>query len=94
MLGFPMAEQGVSTLDIGTVIELLEQVEELPEGGCGALVVGIATATLLAEVGATARWGGHAPSLAWLADLGARGAAFDDESGRRCAGWRRRVRPA
>lgn len=34
------------------------------------------TATLLAEVGATARWGGHAPSLGWLTECKARGAAF------------------
>jgi hypothetical protein len=36
----------------------------------------LATATLLAEVGATARWGGIAPSLTWLGECGARGAAF------------------
>ena len=181
-----MPEPGVSPLDIGTVIELLERVEELPEGATGTLVVGgggspggailvddrqicwvaaqglgrrlsdllraqavrtlgseeleqivaacrdsgeplgeallargliteaalvraikrhstesliavaqgspevnwvpreqafaprhrIATATLLAEVGATARWGGHAPGLGWLAECRARGAAF------------------
>jgi hypothetical protein len=102
------------------------------------------TATLLAEVGATSRWGGHAPSLGWLSEVNARGAAFarpagttegrltpvaeigmaslgargllelgrwaatsidavraidaevscalfDDEQGRRCAGWQRGV---
>ena len=36
----------------------------------------IPTATLLAEVGAAARWGGHAPSLGWLTEVKARGAAF------------------
>jgi hypothetical protein len=36
----------------------------------------IPTASLLAEVGATARWGGHAPSLGWMTELHARGAAF------------------
>jgi hypothetical protein len=181
-----MAETGVSTLDIGTVIELLERVEELTPGATGTLVVGgggspggailvddrrvcwvaaqrlgrrlsdllrtqavrtiesdeleqivaackatgeplgeallargliseaalvraikrhstesliavahgspevswvprervtaprhrIATATLLAEVGAMARFGGHAPGLGWLAECDARGAAF------------------
>ncbi|MCE9578264.1 MAG: hypothetical protein K8W52_34375 [Deltaproteobacteria bacterium] len=36
----------------------------------------LSTATLLAEVGATARWGGIAPSLGWLHECGARGAAY------------------
>jgi hypothetical protein len=36
----------------------------------------LSTATLLAEVGATARWGGIAPSLGWLVECGARGAAY------------------
>jgi hypothetical protein len=36
----------------------------------------IATATLLAEVGAASRWGGHAPSLGWMTECKARGAAF------------------
>lgn len=36
----------------------------------------VATASLLAEVGATARWNGHAPSLGWMTEVAVRGAAF------------------
>jgi len=181
-----MSEQGASPLDLGTIIELLERVEELPEGATGSLVISgggspggailvddrhicwvaaqglgrrlsdllraqavraiateeleeivaacresgeplgqallargliteqalmralkrhstesliavargspeitwvprergfaprhhLPTASLLAEVGATARWGGHAPSLGWMTEIKARGAAF------------------
>lgn len=35
-----------------------------------------APAALLTEIGAISRWAGHAPSLAWLRECGARGAAY------------------
>lgn len=47
-----------------------------------------APAALLTEIGAISRWAGHAPSLGWLKECGARGAAFSRSQGSSNAGTR------
>src|SRR5262245_50988143 len=40
MLGISMSERAADPLDIGSVLDLLEGVEELPGGAIGTLVIG------------------------------------------------------
>lgn len=47
-----------------------------------------APATLLTEIGAISRWAGHAPSLVWLKECGARGAAYSRSQGTGNSGTR------